>query len=83
MRVDPHSPRGHTPLTRHGLAQLGQLWGVRSRDLALAPPSIGVLYYSLAVTSNIQTYDSHLAKKSSRMSQTFNQGYLFDLNDPS
>ena len=82
MRVDPHSPRGHTPLTRHGLAQLGQLWG-EVEGPHTCPPSIGVLYYSLAVTYNIQTYDSHLAKKSSRMSQTFNQGYLFDLNDPS
>jgi hypothetical protein len=79
----PPLTQGSYPLTRQGLAQLGQLWGVRSRDLTLAPPSEGVILYSSAVTSNIQTYGPHLANKRSRMSQTFNQGYLFDLNDPS
>jgi hypothetical protein len=38
MRVDLHSLRGHNPFHPQGLGQLGQLWGVRSRDLTLAPP---------------------------------------------
>ena len=27
MRVNLHSPRGHTPFTRNGLGLLGQVWG--------------------------------------------------------
>jgi hypothetical protein len=85
-----HSHEGQPPLTQ-GSYPLPTVmdevsWvsmGVRSRDLSHAPPSTGVIIYSSAVTSNIQTNDPHLANKSSRMSQTFNQGYLLDLNHPS
>jgi hypothetical protein len=82
-RVNLHSLRGPTPLTWYGLGHLSQKWGVRSRDLTLAPPSIGETIYSSAVTSKIQTYDPHFEKISTRMSQTFNQGYLLDLHHPS
>ena len=82
-RVNLHSLRGHTPLTRYELGHLSQKMGDEVEEPHTCPPSKGILIYSSAVTSNIQTYDPHLANKPSLMSQTFNQEYLLDLHHPS
>ena len=83
MRVNLHSPRGHTPLQPSWTRSVGSSMGGEVEGPLTCPPSKGILFYSSAVTSNIQTYDPHLANKPSLMSQTFNQEYLLDLHHPS
>jgi hypothetical protein len=83
MRTNLHSTWGHTLFQPSWTRSVGQLWGGEVEEPHTSPPSIGVINYISAVTSNIQTNDPHLANKSSRMSQTFNQGYLLELHQPS
>ena len=86
MRVDLHFFQGHTlfhpswTLRRQGKRPH---YGGEVEGPHTCPPRMGLVNYSSAVTSNIQTYDPHLANKSSHMSQTFNQDHLLDLQYPS
>ena len=86
MRVDLHFSMVIPSFTPHGPFE-GRVsrpqYGGEVEGPHICPPGMGICIYSSAVTSNIQTYDPHLANKSSHMSQTFNQDHLLDLHDPS